>query len=144
VAAVHEVLAQANFEADVANLSDAMAVSYGIIINARSFPVLDVTINHTRSLRLRMVADNWDDLPPSIELLNPDGSSLSSPVPGGVFNPSVHPNTGRPFVCMRGSREFHTYPTHRHEAWAQYRGQDGMGLVGILLQLATAWRKAVR
>ncbi len=141
---MHEVLARANFEADVANLSDAMAVSYGLIVNARSFPVLDVTVNHTRPLRLRMVADNWDDLPPSIELLNPDGSPLSKPIPGGIFHPGPHPNTGRPFICMRGTREFHTHSGHLNESWSQYRGMDGMELIGILLQITDAWRKAVR
>ena len=45
---------------------------------------------------------------------------------------------------MRGSREFHTHPSHLNEQWAQYRGQDGMGLIGILMQVATAWREAVR
>ena len=45
---------------------------------------------------------------------------------------------------MRGSRGFHTFPGHVNEKWEQYRGQVGMGLIGILVQLAAAWRKAVR
>ena len=28
------------------------------------------------------------------------------------------------------------------ESWDNYRGQDGMGLVGILMQLTHAWRQA--
>jgi hypothetical protein len=45
---------------------------------------------------------------------------------------------------MRGSREFHTFAGHVSEKWEQYRGQDGMGLTGILVQLAAAWRKAIQ
>ena len=140
---MHEALARANFEQDVADLGDVAACSYGLIVHARAYPILDVTVSHSRPLRVRMRGDDWDDLPPSIDLLNPDGSALTG-LPGGVFHPGPHPGTGRPFVCMRGSREFHTHPNHRNEQWAQYRGQDGMGLIGILMQVATAWREAVR
>ena len=141
---MHEALARANFDEDVADLGDVAADSYGLIVNARTYPIFDVTISHSRPLRLRMAANDWNELPPSIDLLNPDGSALSDRLPGGIFHPGAHPATGRPFICMRGSREFHTHPSHVNETWAQYRGQDGMGLIGILLQIATAWRKAVR
>lgn len=141
---MHEVLARTNFDADVANLTDSLAASYGLTLNSRTFPVLDVSINHSRPLRLRMIADNWDDVPPSIELLNPDGSTLSGQIPGGIFHPGPHPSTGRPFVCMRGTREFHTHPSHLNESWSQYRGMDGMELIGILLQIVDTWRKVTR
>jgi len=121
-----------------------MAASYGLVVNERAFPVLDVTVNHTRPLRLRMIANNWDNQPPSVGLFNPDGLPLTGPIPGGIFHPGPHPGTGKPFVCMRGTQEFHTHGSHLNESWAQYRGQDGMGLVGILLQIVTGWRKITR
>jgi hypothetical protein len=141
---VHEALARVNFDRDVAGFSDVAAERFGLFIHSRAFPVLDATIRHTKPLRVRLRGDDWDDLPPSIELLNPDGTPWSSAVPGGVFHPGPHPDTHRPFICMRGSREFHTFPGHVNEKWEQYRGQDGMGLAGILVQLAVAWRKAVQ
>lgn len=144
VAAVHEALARANFEHDVAHLSAVTASSYRLVLHQRSFPILDATICHTTPLRVRMRANDWDDIPPAIELLTSDGGSFAGPFPGGIFNASPHPTTGRPFICMRGSREFHTHTSHINEAWAQYRGQDGMDLTGILIQIASAWRGAVR
>jgi hypothetical protein len=91
-----------------------------------------------------MRALDWDDQPPSIELLNPDGSPFTGPLPGGIFHQGPHPSVGRSFICMRGSLEFHTHPSHSNEAWAQYRGQDGMGLIGILMQIADNWQDATQ
>jgi hypothetical protein len=139
---VHEALARANFELDVAALTEASAASQGLIVHDRCFPILDATITHRRSLRLRMEATDWDELPPMVTLLQPDGTLWDGPLPGGVFNSSNHPSTGRPFICMRGVREFHTHPSHLNERWDNYRGQDGMNLVGIFMQLSHAWRQA--
>ena len=141
---MHEALARVKFDSDVADLGGVAADSCDLTVHQRAYPILDVTVRHSRPLRLRMSAPNRDDQPPSIELLNPDGSPLPAPIPGGVFHPGPHPNTGRPFICMRGSLEFHTHPSHLNESWAQYRGQDGMGLIGILMQIADAWREQTR
>jgi hypothetical protein len=141
---VHEVLARAKFDSDVADLGDIAADSCRLTVNQRAYPILDVTIHHSRPLRLRMSAPDWEDQPPSIELLNPDGSPLTGPIPGDIFHLGPHPATGRPFICMRGGLEFHTHPSHTNESWAQYRGQDGMGLIGILMQIADTWRERTR
>jgi hypothetical protein len=45
---------------------------------------------------------------------------------------------------MRGAREYHTHGSHVNDAWASYRQQDGMGIVGILMQLAAVWRRDVK
>ncbi len=63
---------------------------------------------------------------------------------GSVFNPSAHTQTGQPFVCMRGSREFHTHEGHRGETWDGYRGLSGNDLLGLLDQLSQVWRRAVK
>ncbi len=141
---MHEVLARAKFDSDVADLGDVAAESCGLTVSWRAYPIFDVAIRHSRPLRLRMSAPNWDDQPPSIALLNPDGSVLAGPIPGGIFHPGPHPSSGRPFICMRGSLEFHTHPSHLNESWAQYRGEDGMGLVGIVMQIADKWREQTR
>jgi hypothetical protein len=82
---VHEALARVNFDRDVAGFSDVAAERFGLVIHNRTFPVLEATIRHTKPLRVRLRGDDWDDLPPSIELLNLDGTPWSSAVPGGVF-----------------------------------------------------------
>jgi hypothetical protein len=142
--AVHEALARANFERDVAFLTDAVAERLRLKVHSRAFPVLDAIIEHSKPLRLRMTADAWNDLPPSIALFKPDGTAWSETLPGGIFNGGPHSVKGGPFICMRGSREYHTHSGHTNDTWDNYRDQDGMELVGILMQLAGAWRKAVR
>ena len=138
---MHELLAAKNFDRDTQVLTPAYCDRSGWALLQRAFPVLDVIVSAGRDVRMRFGADNWDELPPSVELLTPDGK-LWGPLPGGVFNSGPHPATGKGFVCMRGVREYHTHPSHLGESWASYRGQDGMNLIGILTQLTRAWRKA--
>lgn len=138
---MHELLAQANFARDTKVLTDAYCTRKGWRMIACAFPLLDVVIPGTRPLRLQFVCDGWDEQPPAITLLTPDGAPWGPLLPGGVFNPGPHPLVGRPFICMAGAREFHTHDGHRGDHWASYRGKPGMDLVGILTQLDAAWEK---
>lgn len=141
---MHEALAKANFEADVAKLSDESAARVGLEIHARTFPILDVMVLHSRPLRLRVHGDSWDELPVSVDLLSSDGSYFTGATPGDIFHQGPHPNTGRPFVCMRGTREYHTHGSHLGDHWENYRGLDGMNIPGIVMQIARVWRKMVK
>ena len=142
-----EVLSQAAFEADMRRLDPTAARRFGWTIVTAAYPVFDVIFNHATAaaLRLRSNCSQWDEIPPSIELLNADGTSVTAAPPnvGGVFHPGHHPATGRFFVCMRGTREYHTHPSHVQESWSNYRGTSGNDLVGIVGQLYRAWKKAV-
>jgi hypothetical protein len=140
----HEQLSRILFDRDVSSLTENFASSLGLTINERSWPILDVTVQHALPIRFRFDATAWDDVPPSISLLNPDGTPFSGKVPGGQFNPGPHPSTGRPFVCMRGAKEYHSHPSHIGDVWENYRGHDGMNLLGILMQITAAWRKLAR
>lgn len=131
----HEAVSRQLFEKDVAVLSDKVAAGMNVLVNSRDFPVLDITINHTVSLRLRFQCDNWNDSPPSIQLLNPDGTSFAGKMPGGIFH-------GGRFICMRGAREYHTLGGHVNDSWETYKNQEGMTIVGIFQQIKNAWRQA--
>lgn len=141
---MHEALARANFERDVAALGDVSAARLKVIVYERSYPILDVTIEHSKPLRLRFQGDGFDEMPPAITILKPDGTPWTDPLPGGVFNGGPHSVKNGPFICMRGSREYHTHDSHMNDNWDNYRGQDGMGIVGILMQLAAVWRRDAR
>lgn len=130
----HEMVARPLFEEDVAHLTDRVAASIGVVVNSKTWPVLDVTIEHSIPLRLRFTCDNWSEQPPSIKLLNADGAPFSGKLPGGIFNAG----NGK-FICMRGSREYHQHSNHLNDRWESYRDQDGMTIVGILQQLRQAW-----
>lgn len=142
-----EALSRANFDRDLALIDRRVATGRGWRIVATEFPVLDVVFNHSTAtaLRLRLICSDWNELPPSIELLDLSGDYLTRK-PRNTdtqFHPGAHPQTNRPFVCMRGSREYHTHPQHVGDLWANYRGQPGMDLGGILFQLWRVWRRSV-
>lgn len=143
---MHEALAKVKFDRDVQFLSPIFVSSRDWKLHTCVFPTIDVTFNGTRPLRVRLTCDDWNELAPAAELLKPDGLGPADNlkgVPGGRFHADLHPGTHRPFICMRGFREYHTHPSHLNDSWATYREQDGMNLPGLLDQLSRAWRKAV-
>lgn len=143
-----EALSRVAFERDVGRLDRRTAEKFGWTIVTAEYPILDVIFNHATAmpLRLRLTCVDWDELPPSIELLDAAGQHLDKAPPhaGNVFHGGPHPSTGKPFVCMRGSREYHTHPNHLTDYWANYRGKSGIDLLGILSQLWRAWKRSVR
>ena len=138
---MHEALARKNFERDTAFLTEAYCDRLGWELHQCAFPVLDITVKAATPIRFRCSCLNWDEEPPSIAILKPDGQPWAENLPGGQFHNGPHDATGRPFICMRGVQEYHTHSSHLQEHWATYRGQDGMTLTGILTQLSHAWRR---
>ena len=49
-----------------------------------------------------------------------------------------HPTTHRPFLCLRGIREYHNHPQHSGDEWLLYR--DSMSMFSIVMSL---WRVAL-
>lgn len=144
---MHPAASKAKFDAEVGLLTpDYLRVKRWTLWSA-AYPVLDLTIEAKRPLRLRIDCDNWNEVPPSVALLSPAGAFLTEaevqPLAGSIFNHSAHEQTGRPFVCMRGVREFHTHSSHRHEVWDTYRSEDGMNILGIITQVTRALRRIV-
>lgn len=142
-----KALSKAAFDRDVGRIDPRSVRMRDWTIIEADYPVLDVLFGHASAppLRLRLVCDDWDEIPPSIQLLDKDGQFLTTAPPniGNVFNPGGHPTTGRPFVCMRGAREYHIHSSHTSDLWDNYRGQSGMDLGGIVFQLWQAWKRSV-
>lgn len=144
---MHRLAAKALFDRDLATMSESLALARCWILHRVEFPTLDCEFTHAEKphLRLRFHCHDWNTLPPSIELLTGDAEPLTV-VPGrrtSVFNNSAHPVTGKPFICMRGSREYHTHSSHVKDLWEPIRGQSQYSLGGILTQLWNAWRKEI-
>jgi hypothetical protein len=85
---------------------------------------------------------NYDLWPPSLTFVDfftgePSPAPLPNawlPTPNGAQNILLnHPN-GKPFLCIRGTREFHEHPQHTGEPWALYRAQ-GAGALAVLCDL---------
>jgi hypothetical protein len=142
-----EMISRAAFEADVSRLDVAAVSRWGWEIVSAEYPVFDVIFHHpsAAALRLRLECEQWNELPPSIQLLRGDGTSVDAAPPsaGNIFHPCPHPVTGRLFVCMRGVREYHTHESHLAEAWSNYRGTSGNDLIGIVTQIYRSWKKAI-
>jgi hypothetical protein len=49
-----------------------------------------------------------------------------------------HPFTHKPFLCLRGIREYHEHPQHSGDEWLLYR--ESMNMFSIVMSL---WRVAV-
>ncbi len=141
---MHEALSRANFERDVKLLYPAFVANRKWLVNAVEFPILDVTFLDGLPLRLRLKCDQWDELPPSVSLLNPDGSDWTTTLPHPTFHQDAHPTTGRPFICMIGSREYHEHSSHVGDLWANHKAADGMNLLGLLDRFHSAWRQATK
>ena len=138
---MHEALAKANFERDVAFMSQTFLRNRDWTLNNATFPILDVTFNSAKPLRLRLHCDEWNELPPSVWLLKLDGSPSVPGLHGPTFHMDNHPTAGRQFICMVGTREYHTHISHVADLWANHKAQDGMNLPGLLDRFNRAWRK---
>lgn len=145
---MHEAISRALFEQQVAGLNERVAQNRNWTLHEVAYPMVDCEFRDDgrTPLRLRLICNEWDALPPSIELLHADGTYLTSlpPERSGIFNESAHRYTGRPFICMRGSREYHTHESHISDPWDRIKDSDAYSLGGILTQIWHAWLKGKR
>jgi hypothetical protein len=144
---MHPALSREKFESQVGKFPADLAAERGWIFHSKDYPAIDVefTAQGRTALRLTFDFSDWDDQPPSITLLSSAGTQLATipSNPTGIFNQGPHPTMNRPFICTKGSREFHTHPSHLNETWDQCRGTPGFEIGDILHKLWTAWRKGV-
>lgn len=142
---MHPAASKALFDADAATLTPALGKRREWTFHALEYPLVDCsfTTRGRTPLRLQFMCNDWNELPPEISLHNADGTLLTKPSanPTGVFHPSLHPITNRLFICMRGSREYHTHPSHVGDPWENLRGHSSYTIGGILTQIWNAWLK---
>jgi len=142
---MHELASRALFDEQIKGLARIAKMRGWTIFNV-GYPIIDVGFSAAaarKDIRVRMVCTDWNELPPSIELLAHSGEFLAEILtdPKGIFNNSKHPSTGRPFICTIGSREYHTHSSHLNDHWSNYKGKPGYDLGGILTQVWNAWEK---
>lgn len=144
---MNEAASRVLFDLDVAGLSKRLLASRNWMLYSREFPVLDVGFRaaNRAEFRLRLIAKDWNDQPPSAELLNGSGEFLKQlpQYPGGIFHNGNHPSTGRPFICMAGTLEYHTHSSHISDAWENYKKKDAYKLGGIATQIWEGWQKSI-
>jgi len=142
---MHPAATKALFDEEAKHLSPALCARRGWVMHTLEFPVINVsyTAPNRTPLRLTLTCDNWNDHPPSIRLEKSDGTPLTqiSSNPTGVFHAGPHNVTNLPFVCMRGSREYHTHPSHVADSWEALKGESRYSIGGIMTQVWNAWLK---
>ncbi len=142
---MHPTAAKALFDEEMVTFTPHLARRRQWVFHALDFPVIDCLFEAAgrTTLRVKMTCDDWNDLPPAISLHAADGSLLTAPMsnPSNVFHPGPHPTTQKLFICMRGSREYHTHPSHLGDPWDALKGRSSYTLGGILTQIWNAWQK---
>jgi hypothetical protein len=143
---MHEAASRALFVASLRTVTPELCALRGWTLHAVEFPLVDVafTAPGRKTLRLRVMCDDWGSTPASFVLCAEDGSFLVTPpsAPAGQFNAGPHPATGRPFICMRGVREYHTHGSHVGDPWSNYRDLPEFTLSSVITQVWNAWLKA--
>jgi hypothetical protein len=138
------MLSRALFEQQVAGLLSVGERSQWTI-HGTSYPRVDVEFSgYGRTpLRVMLNCEEWDSLPPSVELCNSAGERLKQlpPQHHGIFNAGPHPITGFPFVCTRGYKEYHTHSSHLNDRWEDLRSTSGHSLGELVIRLWYAWRE---
>jgi hypothetical protein len=151
---MHELASRALFLEQTKYLQGKLAEARGWVFHQLEYPLIEVTftdsVKRRISSRMRWSCENWDDNPPSVTLMNATGVPLKCADPpavefwpnsSGIFNPTPHPGTGLPFICMAGILEYHTHPSHIGDAWDGYRTREGYDLGGLLSQVWNGWLK---
>ncbi len=101
----------------------------------------------TAAIRLRY--DNYDLWPPSLTFIDPLSGEPAAPavgapdvVDGQTRNALLNrPETGEPFLCLPGIREYHEHPQHTGDHWLLHRA-DGAGRLAVICD--RVWRRMAR
>lgn len=143
---MHPDLAKIRFTQDLAGVDAELCSMRGWTVFEKAYPVFDVgfTSPQGKQLRLRMICDNWNEVPPGVELQAWNGTPLTQVPPSStnIFNGSRHRVTGSPFICMRGTREYHTHESHLKDPWEPLRPLAEYRQGEIVTQIWNGWMKA--
>ncbi len=142
---MNSALSKGLFDDQTKHFSERLLELREWTVNKMSYPILDVTFSRPgrKQFRVRMICENYDEVPSSFELLGEDGTYLTKvPKGSGVINGGKHNKTQRPFICSPGSFEYHSHPSHLTDLWENYKGKLEYHLGGMLTQIHNAWLKA--
>lgn len=72
---------------------------------------------------LRLDGAHYDAEPFSVTVIRTDGSIAPHGEWAGSLSQGMHPGLQRPFACIAGTFEYHTYAGHTEDAWDAHRHQ---------------------
>jgi Predicted metal binding domain len=104
----------------------------------------------TLSAAVRIDFTNYDLWPPSVEFIDPLTGEYAPPQVQALVGTAQdardlvvhsHPETGRPFFCVPGIREYHDHPQHSGDSWLLHR-QSGEGRLATICE--RIWQSMAR
>ncbi len=122
----------------------------GVAPEAIALAVVEVPSLSARAFKAHFDLTDYDLRAPSLEFRDPSTDALLSYATmfraleyekqrqAHVVLLDDHPTTHKPFLCLRGVREYHEHPQHSGDDWLLYRTQ--MSLFSITMSL---WRVSV-
>ena len=135
---VDGAVARLKFERDTRPLVECRDpfVAAGIAPLVVAFPILRVGLHwpsRALDIALELRAPDWDYRPPAADWVREDGSPwpLSDAPQGGGFQ-GAHPRSGRPWLCYRGSLDYHEWEGHVDDHWWAIRDDPQYRLLGFI------------
>ena len=142
---MHAAVSKALFEKSIGRWPPDFSHIDQWVFHNVSFPVVDCEFRteDRTPLRIYMDCSEWNEQPLSVTLKNSHGELLRSlpSARSNIFNAGPHQTTGLPFICMAGTKEFHTHPSHLNEKWDQFRDKPGFDIGDILMKIWHGWLK---
>jgi hypothetical protein len=99
---------------------------------------------------VRIDFSNFDLWPPSVEFIDPFSGEYAAPPVQALIDTDEgprdlvvhsHPESGRPFFCVPGIRQYHEHPQHSGDSWLLHR-QTGEGSLATICD--RIWRSMAR
>lgn len=112
-----------------------------------TWPEFAVVFTHPltkRRVGFQFQFDDWDEVPPSLSLFDPEGGGelpWEKWPKGGWSVGNPHPVTGKPFLCLPGIREYHTHHSHLKDLWENYLAKDSYGAGYIIHRVWQRFRE---
>lgn len=145
-------------EIDIYKKGAAFQMQRGIFLLQAEFPNAILSFSAPKLLpppivfAVRINFNNYDFEPPSVVFIDPFTHQILplAPVPmqrkvgGTPEQPQLHQlvqkdDTGLPFICIPGIREYHNHPAHTGDQWLRYRGESGIGTLGFIVDQLYAY-----
>ncbi len=84
--------------------------------------------------RLRLDGPDYDARPLAVSVVDDDDAPVGADRwPPGLAYGGEHPVARRPWACIRGTLEYHTYPGHTADGWERYR--DSLRMADVIAHL---------
>lgn len=153
---INPVISREKFQHEVAQFI-GLTDSYrrrGIVLLKSDFPEIVISFSAVKlkpavhCFAVLLNFENYDIEPISVRFVDPFTFELLPTPPTPLFRKNIkadgsvdqplaltqQDNTGLPFVCIPGIREYHNHPAHSGDAWLLHRNVGGEGTLGFIVE----------